>query len=89
MDRAIILVSHDFQFPSGTHGDRLWPDVQCNCRYYYLRIESIGNDDLVKFMKPANPRRFDFHDPEQFRHALAELIDDLSGGRERAREAAQ
>jgi hypothetical protein len=88
-DRALIVVSHDFQFPSGTHGDRLEPDVQCACHYYYLRIHSIGSDDLEKFLKPANPRRLDAENPEQFRKALADLIDDLSGGRARAREVAQ
>ena len=87
-ERALILVSHDFQFPSGTRGDHLWPDIQCACRYYYLRIHSIGSDDLDKFMKPANPRRLDAEDPDQFRKVLAELIDDLSGGRARAREVA-
>lgn len=88
-DRFILLVSHDFQFPSGTHGDYLWPDVQCACRFEYLRIDSVGNDDLEKFLKPANAKRFDVHSPEQFRKTVAEIIDDLSGGRARAREAAQ
>lgn len=89
IDRVILLVSHDFQFPSGTHGDHLWPDVQCACRFEYLRIESAGFDDLDKFLKPANPKRVDVHSAEQFRKSVADLIDDLSGGRARAREAAQ
>ncbi len=38
---------------------------------------------------PANARRVDVRSPEQFRKALAELMTDISGGRERAREAAQ
>ena len=88
-DRVVILVSHDFQFPSGTHGDHLWPDVQCACRFVYLRIDSVSADDLEKFLKPADPRRVDVHSPEQFRKTVAELIEDLSGGRARAREAAQ
>ena len=88
-DRLILLVSHDFQFPAGTHGDFLWPDVQCACRFDFLRIDSAGFDDLDKFLKPANPRRFEVRSPEQFRKTVADLIDDLSGGRARAREAAQ
>ncbi len=92
-DHVIVLVSHDFQFPAGTRGDRLWPDVQCSsCRYYHLRINGGGpgsSDDLEKFFKAANPRRFDVNSPEQFRKALAEMIDEFSGGRERAREAAR
>ena len=87
-DRVIVLVSHDFQFPSGTHGDHLWPDVQCACRFVHLRIDSAGFDDLEKFLKPANPRRFEVHSPEQFRKTVADLIEDLSGGRARALEAA-
>ena len=92
-DRVIVLVSHDFQFPAGTHGESLWPDVQCSsCRYYHLRIIGGGpgsSDDLEKFFKAANPRRFDVNSPEQFRKALAEMIEEFSGGRARAREAAQ
>lgn len=89
IDRLILVVSHDFQFPSGTHGDYLWPDVQCSCRFEYLRIDSIGNDDIDKFLKPSNARRFDVHSAEQFRKTVADLIDDLSGGHARAREVAQ
>lgn len=88
-ERVIVLVSHDFQFPAGTHGDHLWPDVQCACRYFHLRLNDATSDDLEKFLKPANPRRFNVHGPEQFRKALADMIDELSGGRARAREAAQ
>jgi hypothetical protein len=109
MDRVIVVVSHDFAFPSGASADRFWPDVKCACRYFHLRIsvrspvagedilfrrgnprsvESIG-DDIEKFLKPANPRRFDFDSPERFRRVLAVLIEDLNGGRERMRELNQ
>ena len=78
-DHAIVLVSHDFSFPSGTSGDRFWPDSKCACRYYYVRVRGANtSDDLDKFFKPANPRRFDVHSPEEFRKTIAELLDDLS-----------
>ncbi len=87
-ERVVVLVSHDFQFPSGSHADRA-PDFQCTCRFIYLRVASRGLDDIDKFLKPANAHRIDVHSPEQFRKALADLIAALSGGRERAREVAQ
>ena len=91
-DHVIVVVSHEFAFPSGTKGDHFFPDVQCACRYYHLRINvgaPLAGDDIEKFLKPANPRRFDIGSPEQFRKALAQMIEDLSGGRERMREANQ
>ena len=89
-ERAIILVSHDFASPSGTHGDRLWPDTQCACRFYHLRITGgREGDDLEKFLKPANPRRFDASSPENFRRVVAELIADLGSPPDRPREAAK
>ncbi len=89
-ERAIILVSHDFSFPNGTHGDRLWPDTQCACRFYHLHITGAsGGDDLEKFLKPANPRRLDAGSPEEFRKVVAELIGDLGSAPGHGHEAAK
>ena len=88
-EHAIVFVSHDFSFPAGTNGDRLWPDTQCACRYYYVRVPGPnGADDLDKFLKPAKPRRFDVDSPAAFRKAVAELLEDLSTPEDRPRPGA-
>ena len=77
---AVVFVSREFSFPSGTHDTRFDPQTESGIRYFQVRLKRYGNgDDLDHFFKPVMARRYDAGSPEQFRDAVAKLVTDLGG----------
>ena len=79
-EHAVLFVSANFSFPSGTHGTHVELEPGQTVRYFLVRVSRAGGgDDLVHFFKPADPQRFDASSPEEFRAVLAQLVAALSG----------
>ena len=77
---AIVFVSREFDFPSGTRNTKMDPEASANVRYIQVRLKRYGSgDDLAGFFKPVKAERIDASSPEQFREGVAKLVADLAG----------
>lgn len=77
--RVFILLSSSTLFPDGTDLTPIEPVPSCNCRFYFIRLRVFGNlwDDLDRILQPLKTRRFDIRSPQDYRRALAAILDDL------------
>lgn len=80
VDHAVIFVSQNFSFRTGKLEDVAGEGAERSVRYLLVRINrSGGGDDLGRYFKALQARRYDAGSPEQFRAVLAQLISDLGG----------
>jgi hypothetical protein len=79
--RVMILITGSLLFERGSDIPPLKADEACNCRVYHVRFQ-VGKDDvfddLSKIIKPVKPKTFDVHSPQEFRKALATIVEDLN-----------
>ncbi len=76
--RVVIIAGGSHLFPAETRLFGVWPEMPCDCQFYYLRAStSPGDDDIDHLLKRVAPRRLRFDTGEQFRRALARIIADL------------
>ncbi len=79
-ERAVVVVSRDIEFPSGTKIERL-DGPGCRCRLFYLELPASATSDAVGTMlKPLDPRHLRIGSPRQFRQAVAQIIRELGVG---------
>jgi hypothetical protein len=75
----VIVVSRELLFPKPKNIEPVLLTNPDSIRYFYFCVTewSYADDDLLKILKPTNPRRFSVLTPLAFRTALAEMISSL------------
>lgn len=77
---VVIVVSSPAIFERGADLTPVQPPPGAHLRAYYLQYQLNSNniwDDLPRVLRPMEPRRFDLQSPEEFRRALARILDEL------------
>ena len=77
---VVIVVSSPAIFERGADLTPVQPPPGADLRAYYLQYPVNANnvwDDLPRMLRPMEPRRFDLQSPEEFRRALARILDEL------------
>lgn len=74
--RVVVVLTHGLQFPDGSHKTKA---ESCDCKVFYLRQAETAMmiDDLKNIFSDLNPKVFEYSDPDQFRHKLADLIKEI------------
>jgi hypothetical protein len=77
--KIVIVVSREQIFPKPKNIPPVMLQNPDSIRYFYFCVTewSYADDDLIKILKPTNPRRFSILTSLAFRTALAELISGL------------
>ena len=76
----MIVVSSPAVFERGADLTPVQTPPGTDLRAYYLQYQLNTNnvwDDLPRVLRPMEPRRFDLQSPEEFRRALARILDEL------------
>jgi hypothetical protein len=74
---VIVAPTGRLQFPSGTRFERVELEACDECRFYYLRPEGYGFDDVERILKSLRARQYALSGPREFRRALAKIILDV------------
>jgi hypothetical protein len=78
--RVFLIVGSGILFPRGSDLEPVQAPKDCSCRVYYLQYRvSYGNlwDDLIRIIRPLEPKRFHVFSPIEMRRALAVILADL------------
>ncbi len=75
--RVVIIAGGSYLFSEGTKLSGAWPEMPCDCQFYYLRADTGLFDDIERLLKAAQPRQFRVATARDFRKALAQIIADL------------
>ena len=79
--RVMILITGSLLFERAGDIAPLKVEGDCNCKVYHVRFQ-VGKDDvfddLGKILRPLKPKTFDVHSPQEFRKALAAILEDLN-----------
>ena len=78
--RVFLIVGSGTLFPRGSDLEPIQAPKECFCRVYYLQYRvSYGNlwDDLIRIVRPLEPKRFHVFSPIEMRRALAVILADL------------
>jgi hypothetical protein len=77
--KIVIVISRELLFPKPKNIQPVLLQNPDSIRYFYFCVTewSYADDDLIKILKPTNPRRFSILTSLAFRTALAELISSL------------
>jgi hypothetical protein len=77
---VFIVVSSPAIFERGADLSPVQPPPGADLRAYYLQYHLNTNnvwDDLPRVLRQLGPRRFDLQSPEEFRRALARILNEL------------
>jgi hypothetical protein len=80
MSRVLILISGSVMFERGSDLSAMKVDAGCDCRIYHLRVRANTNDvfdHVERLIRPLRPKVFDIESAEDFREALARIVQDL------------
>ncbi len=78
--RVFLIVGSGILFPHGSDLEPIQAPKECFCRVYYLQYRvAYANlwDDLIRIVRPLEPKRFHVFSPIEMRRALAVILADL------------
>lgn len=78
--RVFLIVGSGFLFPSGSDLEPVQAPKDCDCRVYYLqyRVTYVNLwDELIRIIRPLEPKHFRVLTPMEMRRALAAILADL------------
>ena len=78
--RVFLIVGSGFLFPLGSDLEPVQASKNCDCRVYYMQYRvTYANlwDDLIRVIRPLEPKHFRVLTPMEMRRALATILADI------------